>query len=198
MAGLVNVVKWQVPKENHDDMVKLMSGGIERDGRGIDEQRWHPENILYSRTRTFYRNNDDDPNIEDWFFMDEYDDPELFKQQIEIWKNSTDTVSYAKEHHARWKKLRSLVPLTKNKFSLMKLNHCRLILSLLLGDNELYNEKTTPGGVYLKNNLTEKEVETYFCLNLFVLIIKTITFHKQKHWDGHSGTILQLFQWQLQ
>lgn len=105
MAGLVNVVKWQVPVKNHDDMIKLMSGGIERDGRGIDEQRWHPENILYSKTRTFYRVNEQDPEIEDWFFMDEYDDPELFKQQIEIWKNSTDTFSYAKEHHARWKRI---------------------------------------------------------------------------------------------
>ena len=105
MAGLVNVVKWQVSKKNHDDMLKLMSGGIDGDGHNNDEQRWDPRNTLYSRTRTFYKANEKNPEIEDWFFMDEYDSPEVYKKQIEIWKNNTDTIEFAKIHHDRWRKI---------------------------------------------------------------------------------------------
>lgn len=104
MAGLVNIVSWQAPKKNHDELVKLMAGGIDRTS-GIDAQRFMAKEIMYSKTRTFFKTNDENPEIEDWFFMDEYDDSSLFVKQIKVWKNSKKITEDAKEVHDKMNSL---------------------------------------------------------------------------------------------
>jgi hypothetical protein len=74
---LVFVATWRAPKENHDKIVAHTANGM-------NVQRVIPSKVGYSRTRTWFRPSDDDTNIEDWWFMDEYDGAEAFEAMQQL------------------------------------------------------------------------------------------------------------------
>jgi hypothetical protein len=90
MGAVVNVVSFRVPRANHDDVLKLIAGGIDH-RTGNDFQRKHPERFFYSRSRTFYRV-DEETDTEEWFFMDEYDDIELFHRMTAAWTSDDPAI----------------------------------------------------------------------------------------------------------
>jgi hypothetical protein len=104
MPGVVNVFRWRIPKNNHDDMMRLIAGGVDRT-TGNDRQRRDHQTTLYNRTRTFFRADDADPNVEEWFFMDEFDDAETYRRQMEIWKSLPTYKTATERNHPRWKGL---------------------------------------------------------------------------------------------
>jgi hypothetical protein len=110
MGAIVNVVSWNIPRKHHDDMVKLIAGGIEHH-TGNDYQRKHPDEFFYSRTRTFYRV-DEESDTEEWFFMDEYDDVELLHKMTARWSgpdasNDPITVEVLTRNHPKFRTLTS-------------------------------------------------------------------------------------------
>jgi len=89
-------------------MLKMVAGGTGHH-TGNDYQRKHPETFTYSRTRTFYRV-DEATDTEEWFFMDEYDDIELFHKAAELWTGDPATNHPMAEevltkNHPKWASL---------------------------------------------------------------------------------------------
>jgi len=75
-SPLVFVTRWHIPKENHDKMAEIVTGSI--GNVGLDTQRMHPGSLFYSRTRHWFRP-EEDGKTEEWWFMDEYDSAEAFE-----------------------------------------------------------------------------------------------------------------------
>jgi hypothetical protein len=118
MPSVVNVVSWRIPRQHHDDMLKLIAGGIGH-RTGNDYQRQHPLEFYYSRTRTFYRV-DEETDTEEWFFMDEYDDAELYHKMAEEWTGPEESrhplaAEVVAENHPKWASLTTsgLLPVMK-------------------------------------------------------------------------------------
>jgi hypothetical protein len=74
---LVFVVTWRAPKENHDKIVAHTANGM-------NVQRVMPSKVGYSSTRTWFKPSDDNTDIEDWWFMDEYDSAEAFEAMQQL------------------------------------------------------------------------------------------------------------------
>lgn len=102
---LVFTYSWKIRKQDHD---KMMQYGIGRVGAwGMDTQRAHPLEHLYSRTRSWFAP-DADGETEMWWFMDEYDSAEAFRhmQRLVVERFTGD---HAQEQDARHFDLESIM-----------------------------------------------------------------------------------------
>jgi len=71
----VDTMTFRIAVEDHDRAIALFTDILQY-------QREHPELYYYSRSRTFFRPADDNPDHELWFFIDEYDDRDKYWESL--------------------------------------------------------------------------------------------------------------------
>lgn len=103
---LVFVVRWRIPKENHQAMVDMVTGSI--GNWGMDSQRQEPLKVFYSRTRHWFRP-ETDGATEEWWFMDEYDNIEAFEAMQKSVVENRFSSSTLEKQQARHRQLLSLM-----------------------------------------------------------------------------------------
>lgn len=74
-AKMIESMHYKVRKEDHDKMVAAMK-------EAEDYQRENKDLIHYSLSRTWFREDPADPKLEDWMFIDEFEDHEDYARTM--------------------------------------------------------------------------------------------------------------------
>ena len=94
---LVNIVRWRVPKENHEKQFELWR-------EMLDYQRAHPEKFLYSRSR-FFTKTEEGSSEERWMAIDDYERREDFDKTMKLFSEDPECIKMSEEFFRNWNSL---------------------------------------------------------------------------------------------
>jgi len=69
-------MKFRIAKGDHEKALRAFT-------KILDYQRAHPELFVYTRTRTFFMDAQDNPEQEIWMFIDEYEDRKAYWESLQ-------------------------------------------------------------------------------------------------------------------
>jgi hypothetical protein len=90
----VNIVRWRVPKENHEKQFEFWR-------EALDYQRSHPEIFHYTRSR-FYTFTEEGSSEEHCMFLDEYDNREAFDETMKTMRENPEVTPIVDAWFPKW------------------------------------------------------------------------------------------------
>jgi hypothetical protein len=91
---LVNIVRWRVPKENHEKQFEFWR-------EVLDYQRSHSEIFHYTRSR-FYTMTEEGSSEEHWMFLDEYDNREAYDRTMKTMHEDPEVAPIVDRWFPKW------------------------------------------------------------------------------------------------